>query len=93
MRYGYERKLEQVKELNLEAWRRTRMTAYTAAKPHLKNQNLDIWEFMPLPGDPTEEDMKSMHDVQARQLQLDMDEATKLYRQWGLDIPDIKFTA
>jgi hypothetical protein len=32
------------------------LLAYVTAKPHLENQNLTVWEFYPLAGDPTEEE-------------------------------------
>jgi len=51
MRQGHERKTELTKELNLENWRQARFMAFMALKPHLKNQNLSIVDFLPLPGD------------------------------------------
>lgn len=39
------------RELNTEAWRRARLVAFYAVKPHLNNKNLSITDFLPLEGD------------------------------------------
>lgn len=52
MRDGYDRRIEIAKENNLESWRQARLVAYLSLKPHLKEQNLSMYDFMPLPGDP-----------------------------------------
>lgn len=36
---------------------RLRMLTYTIAKPYLKDQNMTVYEFWPLDGDPTEEEI------------------------------------
>ena len=69
------------------------MTAFVSAKPNLKNQNLNIWEFMPLPGDPSEKDLKEMQEEQAKEAQKQLDGAIQMYRQMGIELNDIKFTA
>lgn len=53
LRDGYMRKLDVKRELNLEGWRQARLIAYHAVIPHVKNQNLSIQDFMPIPGDNT----------------------------------------
>lgn len=93
MRDGYERKMSDTVELNLESWRQARMIAFVNAKPNLKNQNLSIWEFMPLPGDPTERDLEAMKQKQIEESQIQLNEAIKFYRQNGVDVNDIKFLA
>lgn len=52
MRDGYTRRMELAKEQNIEGWRQARLVAYISLKPHLKEQGLSMYEFMPLPGDP-----------------------------------------
>lgn len=37
---------------------RLRMLTYTIAKPYLKDENMTAYEFMPLDGDPTPEEMR-----------------------------------
>lgn len=51
MRDAYERRIEMMRIQNLEDWRRARMIAFYAMKPHMKNQNLSITDFLPLEGD------------------------------------------
>jgi hypothetical protein len=34
-----------------------RLLAYTTAKPYLKDENMTVYEFWPLDGDPTPEEM------------------------------------
>jgi len=36
---------------------RTRFLAYTMAKPYLKDQDMSVYEFWPLDGDPTSEEI------------------------------------
>lgn len=62
MKEGYSRRITDMiqveNEMNMERWRQTRFIAYSMAKPYLKDQNLTIYEFMQLPGDPTGEEIK-----------------------------------
>ena len=46
------RRIEVQKEQNMEGWRQARMVSFMALKPHLKDQNLSMYDFLPLPGDP-----------------------------------------
>lgn len=38
----------------IDSWRQTRLLAYLIAQPNLKDQNKSIYEFYPLPDDPTQ---------------------------------------
>lgn len=56
LRYdALERRQSEKIALNLEAWRRARLIAYCATKPHMleKDKNMTVYDFMPLEGDPT----------------------------------------
>lgn len=44
-------KLEGSRQASLIEWERTRVLAYTMAKPYLKNQKTSIEKFWPLDGD------------------------------------------
>jgi hypothetical protein len=60
MQDGYERRMKIRKELNMEGWRQARFIAYMIAKPNLVDQHMSIWNFMPLAGDPTPEELIEM---------------------------------
>jgi hypothetical protein len=44
-------KIEGIRSSKLEEWQRTRALAFVIAKPYLKNKNMSIEQFWPLPGD------------------------------------------
>jgi hypothetical protein len=44
-------KLRGARRSKMEQWQHTRALAYVIAKPNLKNKNLKIEKFWPLPGD------------------------------------------
>lgn len=50
------------------------MLTYTIAKPYLKDQNMSVYEFMPLEGDPTAEEMEQQ---EKERLEKEMAEAMK----------------
>lgn len=72
MRLGYDRAQGQVKELNMEAWRRTRLEMFTSASPYLKNKNLSVYDFFPLPGDPSAEELRLMQEREAKRMKDEM---------------------
>jgi hypothetical protein len=43
------------------------MQVFSAIRPYLKNQDLTIYEFMPLPGDPTPEEIEQQEKEQQEQ--------------------------
>lgn len=45
-------KIDAVRKVKEESWQQTRALAFVMAKPYLKNQNMSIEQFWPLPGDP-----------------------------------------
>lgn len=70
MRRGYERSQAVRVEANTEAWHRARLVAYVSAT--LKEPVPSLWEFLPLPGDPTPEQMAQMKLEQARKMEAEM---------------------
>jgi hypothetical protein len=53
---------------------RTRLLAYTMAKPYLKDQNMSPYEFWPLEGDPTPEEI---NEEQQERLEKEMKAAAE----------------
>lgn len=64
------------KRLQYSTDRRVRFLAYTAAKPYLKDQSMSIYEFMPLEGDPTREQIAQ---IQQENLEKEMLEARAIH--------------
>lgn len=62
IREGYIKRREERKFDILNSWRQTRFLAYMLAKPNLKNQNLSIYDFLPLEDDPTEDQIRAAMD-------------------------------
>lgn len=56
---GRERIMKEKQEEAIEKWRVARYLAYTNLQPHLKqeHQSLTIYDFLPLPGDPTPDEI------------------------------------
>lgn len=79
MKDGYDRQLKIKRELNLEGWRQARFIAYMIARPNLIDKQLSIWNFMPLDGDPTPEEMAEMkQQEQTKQ----MEQAQRVHEHW-----------
>lgn len=75
MRRGYERSQRETAEMNLEAWRRTRLEIFVGAAPYMKNPNMTIYDFFKLPGDPTPAELKALHDEEAQKITNEMQAA------------------
>lgn len=58
----------------------------------MKNR-ISIWEFMPLPGDPTKEQLQEIERKEAAKLQDEMNRVLEEYKALGYDFSDIKFSA
>jgi hypothetical protein len=56
---GIERERKEKEALLIEEWRQARFIAFNQIQPHLKkeHQNLTIFDFLPLPNDPTPEQL------------------------------------
>lgn len=63
----------------IEDYRQLRVLTYTIAAPYLKDKNMTAYEFMPLEGDPTPEEIreqenerveKEMQEAQERRQQI-----------------------
>lgn len=55
---GQRRKIEVEKSKLIESWRQTRLIAFLIIQDRLKDKNISMFDFYPLPGDPTAEDIK-----------------------------------
>ena len=61
------------KRTDIDNWQRARLIAYIAGKPYFgkMHQNLTVYEFLPLPGDPTKEQIaeikKEQQNLEAKQ--------------------------
>lgn len=42
----------------IESWRQTRLICYLLVVDKLKDKNTTVYNFYPLPGDPTQEEIK-----------------------------------
>lgn len=79
MKDGYERRMKISKELNMEAWRQSRLIAYLVARPTLIDPHMSIWNFMPLDGDPTPDELR---DMKVQQHNKQMDHAKSVHDRW-----------
>lgn len=61
------RRKEQLKELNLEAWRQARLIAFSAAGPYLP-KDTTIFTFMELPGDRAPTSADALAEAEKRAL-------------------------
>lgn len=75
MSNGYKRRKEAEEKKILEEWRQARFLAYTAALPNLKDKTMNIYKFFPLPGDPTDTEIKQQ-----------IDEANERESKWMLKV-------
>jgi hypothetical protein len=66
LKEGRERVLKRAERDN---WQRTRLLAYITGKPYFakQHQNMTVYEFMPLPDDPTEEQLKEIKEQKQNQ--------------------------
>lgn len=65
----------QVRELNLEGWRRTRLQVFAGAAPYMKNKNATMYDFFPLPGDPTPAELEAARQEEAKRMEREMQAA------------------
>lgn len=86
LREGYFRGQDEKKFLETEADKRARLITYTLIKRHLKNQNMSIYEFYPLPGDPTEEDIKRIKEQEKVKAKDHWKEVFKFYQEQGYNL-------
>jgi hypothetical protein len=66
----------------IEDYRQLRMLTYTIASPYLKDQNMTAYEFMPLEGDPTPEEIR---EHERERLEKEMQAAQERRQQILLD--------
>jgi len=78
MREGYDRDIKRRQTENIEAWRQARFIAFNSVKPHLKNQNMRITDFMELPGDKEQQSEDAKLAVQKEHR-----EAIEHYKKMG----------
>lgn len=64
MNEGYKRKIDSERNNIIESWRQARLISYFIVKPHLKDQNIPIFEFYPLPNDPTSDQVEELKKVE-----------------------------
>lgn len=66
---------------NLEQWRIARLIAYVSAQPYFKDsdRNKTIFEYYPLPDDPTPEEIQ---EAEKRQFNRDMDHARQVQSEY-----------
>lgn len=78
---GLERRRKEKSEEIMEGWRIARFQAFTALQPHLKKEhaNLSIYDFMPLPGDPTPQERKKMKAIVHEET---MDKAASILKKY-----------
>jgi hypothetical protein len=79
MKEGFDRKMKIQKELNMEGWRQTRLIAYLIARPNLIDKHLSLWNFMPLDGDPTADELI---EIKQQEQNKQMDHAKAVHDNW-----------
>lgn len=83
----YELKREGYIRSQYGADQRLRFLAYTTAKPYLKDQNLSIYDFMPLEGDPTPEEIARIQqenlEKEMAQAKIDREKVLTTFRNYG----------
>jgi len=74
--------------MNTEQWRQTRFIAYCSAKPYFekKDEKLTVFEFMPLPGDPSPEEIVQYKKEFHTSVLEDAEAALKEYRKKRLNV-------
>lgn len=69
-----------------EGWRQTRLIGYLmyCANTDGKKRRVSIYEFLPLHGDPTEEEIKQMEEERIKNEIQEIESIKKFYRDKGL---------
>lgn len=68
-----------------EAWRRTRWLGLKVIEPYLdKNKNINVFDLLPLPGDPTKQEMEEAQKEQARKNKEYRDNLVEHYIKLGI---------
>lgn len=62
--------------------KRNRLLSYVVAKPNLIDQNLSIFDFIPLEGDPTPEELQKIADDEMLELRRIKDEAINILKNY-----------
>ena len=75
---GLERKIKQQELLQLDSWRQARFTVYHSLLPYM-NKEISIYDFFPLPDDPTVEERKL---IELDQHEQDMAHAREVYNKF-----------
>lgn len=65
---GYKRKVEIEHNRIIDSWRQTRLISFLLIRDSLKDKNMTMLDYFPLPGDPTKEEME-----EARQKEIEAD--------------------
>lgn len=78
MRRGYERAQLEAREYNLEAWRRARLLLM----PHVK-EHTQIWDVLPLPGDPTLEERVAIRAEEVKKMESDAQKTLDFWKDKG----------
>jgi hypothetical protein len=55
-------------EIINEEWRQARIVAYYSVAPYLKKEDQNLYSFLPLPGDPTPEEIQKAKEQQQNDL-------------------------
>lgn len=65
---------------------KVRLLAYMVVKPYLKDQKTSIYEFMPLPGDPTPEEIAAIEQAnlekEMQEAKIEYERVKKEFSQW-----------
>jgi hypothetical protein len=62
---GYKRTIDNEKISSIEAWRQTRLLAFLLVRDNLKDKHMTMYDFYPLPGDPTKEELEQARKDEA----------------------------
>lgn len=72
------------KQRNID--RRLRLLCYITAKPYLKNQDTTVYEFMPVDGDPSPEELEAIENAnlekEMQKARVEYDRVKKEFQQW-----------
>lgn len=61
---GYRRKTEINRVTVIDSWRQTRLLAYILARDNMKDKTISMYDFYPLPDDPTAEQIKESIEIE-----------------------------
>lgn len=65
MSEGYSRMSELERLKVVDTWRQTRLIAFLIVQDRLKDKNMTQYDFYPLPGDPTKDELEEQRKAEA----------------------------